>query len=161
MQPSKAKHRIKRDRLTPRSRSLPGRVFRVHPDPSLPFVVEVRVARTRRHMREEMRRVDNATGDDLDPRCMGQVRRWMSKITGCLCYRPRGIVARMYLNVRDLRDKPSEIVSHECAHAGMTWARLRGANLSRMDGEEVLCYAVGHLVRQVNSACFAHGVWKP
>lgn len=147
------------DRLTPASRSLPARVFRVYPDPSLPFVVEVRIARTRRHMREEMRRIDHAKGDDLDPRCMGLVRHWMSIPTGRLVYRPRGLVARMYLNVPDLREKPSEIVSHECTHAGMAWARLRRANLAHMPGEEVLCHAVGQLVRQVNSACYAHQVW--
>lgn len=65
----------------------------------------------------------------------------------------------MFLNVRDLRDRPSEIVAHECAHAAMAWARLQHARLWRMDGEEVLCYAVGHLVKQVNRVCFAHGVW--
>lgn len=107
-----------------------------------------------------MRRVDGARGDDLDTRCMGLVRSWQSVVDGRNVYRPRGVIARMHLNVRDLRAKPSEIVSHECTHAGMAWVRLRRADLSVMPGEEVLCHAVGQLVRQVNSACYAHGVWR-
>ena len=110
-------------------------------------------------MHDEMRRIDGSRGDDLNPDCMGLVRHWFSRVSGRYTIRPRGMVARMYLNVADLKNKPGEIISHECTHAGMAWARLRRANLREMDGEEVLCYAVGAMVRQVNTACYAHGVW--
>ena len=154
---------MKRCRRTiPASRVMPARVFRVRPDPSLPFVVEVRIARTRRLMHEEMRRVcgEKAALEAYHPEMMGLVRHWLSKINGRYTIRPGQMVARMYLNVKDMRDRPNEIVSHECAHAGMAWARIRKANLREMDGEEVMCYAVGNLVKQVNRVCYAHGVWK-
>lgn len=92
-------------------------------------------------------------------RTMGLVKHYTDSITGAFVYRPGGMVARMYLNVRDLRERPSEIVAHECGHAAMAWARLRGANLRRMPGEEVMCYALGRLVSQVNRCCYASGVW--
>lgn len=141
-----------------RNRVMPARVFRVMPDPGLPFIVEVRIARNRRHMIDEMRRVDDFIDGDWS-RTQGLVRSWSSKRDGSAVYRPRGLVARMYLNVADLRKRPSEIVAHECTHAGMAWARLRRANLRHMPGEEVLCHAVGQMVRQVNSVCYAHGVF--
>lgn len=146
----------KRRILTHPKRSMPARVFRVRPDESLPFVVEVRIARHRRHMNEEMRRLDRHVEH---PRTQGMLRSWHSILRGCAVIRPGGVIARMYLNTVDLRARPSEIVSHECTHAGMAWARLRRAKLEDMAGEEVLCHAVGALVRQVNRICFAHGVW--
>lgn len=92
-------------------------------------------------------------------RTMGLVKHYTDSITGAFVYRPRGMVARMYLNTKDLRERPSEIVAHECGHAAMAWARLRGANLRRMPGEEVMCYALGRLVSHVNRCCYAAGVW--
>lgn len=146
----------KRDRLTHASRLYPARVSRVKPDEALPFVVEVRIARTRRHMREEIRRVDHHREG---VRTQGMVRSWFRKKSGEPVTRPGQMVARMYLNAADLRNRPSEIVSHECTHAGMAWARLRRANLAEMSGEEVLCHAVGAMVKQVNRVCYAHRVW--
>lgn len=146
----------KRRRIQP-SLNAPARVFRVLPDPSRPFHVEVRIARNRAQMHREQHRLDGVKRED--PRTMGLVRHWTSRIDGRCVVRPRGLVARMYLNVRDLRAKPSEIVSHECTHAGMAWARLQKANLRVMAGEEVLCHAVGRLVAQVNRVCFASKVW--
>lgn len=151
--------RARVDRLTPRGRSAPARVFRIEPETGRPFVVEVRIARHRRHMREEVLRLDGQhRGIDRD--CMGMVRHWGSKIGFRLTVRPRQVIARMYLNTRDLRQRPSEIVAHECTHAGMAWARLQRANLRVMDGEEVLCHSVGRMVAQVNRICYAHGVWS-
>jgi len=158
----KLRHRQRVDRLVHPNRALPARVFRVHPDPDAPFVVEVRIARDPRRMRNEMRRVDGVKvlgQDGIGPDCSGLVRSWHDKRSGVSVARPGRLVARMYLNTRDLRKRPSEIVAHECTHAGMAWARLRRANLHVMPGEEVLCYAVGRLVKQVNRICFAHGVW--
>lgn len=140
-----------------RDRTAPGRVFRVHPDPSLPFIVEVRVTRTRRRMREATDFHEGRRHGEVD--CMGLVKHYYSRVTGRPVIRPRGMVARMYLNVRDLRARPSEIVSHECGHAAMAWARIRRANLRVMPGEEVMCYALGHLVRQCNHHLYAMKVW--
>lgn len=69
------------------------------------------------------------------------------------------IVARVYLNKRDLRCSPGEIISHECTHAGMGYARLERANLKYMRGEEVLAHAVGRMVAQLNRVCYAEKVW--
>jgi hypothetical protein len=148
--------RVKVVRLTHANRSLPARRVRVHPDPRRPFVVEVRIARNRRHMHEEIRRLDR---QDEDPRTQGMVRSWHSTLQQQPVIRPRGVIARMYLNVSDLRRRPSEIVSHECTHAGLAWGRLQRANLRRMEGEEIVCHAVGQLVRQINHHCFAQKVW--
>jgi hypothetical protein len=70
------------------------------------------------------------------------------------------MIARMYLNAADLRQQPGEIISHECTHAGMAWARLRQANLRVMPGEEVLCHAVGRMTAQVNEIGHRIGIWK-
>jgi hypothetical protein len=98
---------------------------------------------------------------DEQPReVAGLVRTWYGKHTrrpGVV--RPGQLVARMYLNRVDLRKRPGEIVSHECGHAAMGWARFRQANLHLMDGEEVMCHALGQLVKQVNRICYAEGVW--
>ena len=105
---------------------------------------------------------DYHEGPDLaekDRGCMGLVMSYHSRIEGRPVIRPRGMIARMYLNVRDLRARPSEIVSHECGHAAMAWARIRGANLRVMPGEEVMCHALGHLVRQCNYHLYAMKVW--
>ena len=95
-----------------------------------------------------------------DAETQGMVRHWYGKVTGRFSIRPRGIIARMYLNERDLQNRPSEIVAHECTHAGMAWARLRSAKLNHMPGEEVLCHAVGQMVKQVNHYLYAFGVFK-
>lgn len=142
-----------------RERKAPGRVFRVYPDPSLPFVVEVRVARTRRRMRDATDFHEGAKHAEVDREVMGLVRHYYSRIKWRHVIRPRGMVARMYLNVKDLQAKPSEIVAHECGHAAMAWARIRRANLSVMPGEEVMCYALGQLVRQCNHHLYAMGVF--
>lgn len=55
----------------------------------------------------------------------------------------------MFLNARDLKDAPAEIVSHECGHAAMAWARQQKANLSVIDGEEVMCYALGRMTQNL------------
>jgi hypothetical protein len=151
----RAELQVHRDRLRA------CRTFRIRPDPKLPFVVQLRLASSPRRMREQVRFDDGdedglRTGNDY----AGLVRSWFGPRTRrAAVVRPRQIVARMYLNARNLRDKPSEIVAHECTHAALAWARFRMANLSVMDGEEVACFAAGHLVRQVNIACYASGVW--
>jgi hypothetical protein len=98
-------------------------------------------------------------GLKIEPACMGLVQRYSSRVTGRPVVRPGLVFARMYLNAKDLRERPSEIIAHECAHAGMAWAELRKADLSKMPGEEVMCYAVGVLTAQVNSIAHRTGVW--
>ncbi len=151
----KVEPKVHRDRLRP------SRVCRVYPDPDAPFVVEVRISKHRRAMRDE---INFHEGEEfaktVSRDCMGLVRSWWGPRTRRLgVLRARRIVARVFLNVKDLRARPSEIVAHECGHAAMAWARIQRANLNHMAGEEVMCYAVGHLVRQVNYFCFAYKVW--
>lgn len=140
---------------------VPARTFRLYLDMEAPFYfVEVRIARNRRHMRAETSRLDGRMRRENDRRCMGLVKSYCSPITR----QPKpiaGLVARMYLNVNDLRARPSEIVAHECGHAAMAWARLRRADLNLMTGEEVMCHALGRLVQQLNRVCYAHWVWPP
>lgn len=137
-----------------------ARLFRLHPEPGRPFVVELRMSPTRRRMRDEMQRLEGRACAERDRCVMGLVRSWSNKITGRPAVRPRGVVARIYLNVVDVRRRPSEIVSHECTHAGMAWARFQRANLAQMPGEEVLAHAVGRLVKQVIRVCYAMGVFR-
>lgn len=141
-------------KTNPRSFS---RRFEVKPDPALPYIVEVRIARSRAHMRGEMMRIDGHTDD---PRTEGLCRHWYDRRSGQTIARPRGIVARIYLNAQGLSGRPSEITSHECCHAAMAWARFKRANLHYMEGEEVMCYALGRLVAQVNRICYAAGAFK-
>lgn len=145
--------RRKVPRLKP-SGAWPARVFRILPDPARPyFHVEVRVHRTPGLMHREARRLD---GGDADGDWAGLCRTWHSRrLRQSGVTRPRGLVARIYLNVRELQRRPSEIVSHECAHAAMGWARIRRANLRVMPGEEVMCYALGKLVAQANHNLYA------
>lgn len=153
--------RVKVEPRVPRSRFYPARKFLVTPDPSRPFVVLVLLARDRRRMREAISwHEGSAFADSVERECMGLVRHYYaSRQNWRPVIRPGGVVARIFLNARDLQDRPSEIVSHECGHAAMAWARLQRADLRRMAGEEVMCYALGRLVAQVNRICFAHGVW--
>lgn len=160
--PKPQKHtRLKVERRVHRNRLLPCRRFRVYPDPSLPFVVEVRIARNGVGMRDAINWCESQeASDEMERELAGMVRSWHARRTprGSVV-RPGQLVARMYLNVKDLRERPSEIVAHECGHAAMAWARYRVANLNHMAGEEVMCHALGQLVKQVNRICYAHGVW--
>lgn len=135
---------------------LPGRLYRVLLDAAHPrYCVEVRIARTNRHMRT----LGHRDGDPIEPACMGLVRHYVKRIGGARTTINNGVVARMWLNRQDLAREPSEIVSHESAHAAMAWVRFRGENLRNMRSEEVLCYAVGRLVAQINRVCYAERIW--
>lgn len=141
----------------------PSRLFRIHCDPALPGIVEVRIARTRWQMHEEIIGWSPPKEPVPHPETMGQLTsyvylRGVKKNVGKM--RPNAVVGRMFLNRQDLGRRPTEIVSHECAHVGMAWVRLRRANLERMPGEEVLCHAVGRLTRQVIDVCYAAGAFR-
>lgn len=152
--------REKRQRIP--SRASRARIHYIKPDHDKPQVVKVYVAVTRRHMRATVQFIER---EDNGLWCMGQVWSWSKGPRNSNGPRKRPslkhgrVVARMYLNVDDLRSKPSEIVSHECTHAGMAWARWRKAKLADMVGEEVLCYAVGRMTDQVNRIGFMMGIW--
>ena len=142
--------------LLPRSRVPPARKHRISPDPSRLYVVELHIAKDRRHMRS----LAHMAHDPLEPECMGLVRHYLTKTNRRRVCIAGGVVARMYLNRKDLRARPGDIVAHECTHAGMAWAKFRGEGLRNMRSEEVLCYATGRMVAQVNRICYAEGVWK-
>lgn len=148
---------MKRERVKVRVREkvrrMPSRMPRmriqyVKPDPNKPHRVQVLISPTPAHMHETIVRLEG--GPPVEPRVAGMVRHYTSKITGRFVVRPGHMIARMFLNVRDLRHNGAEIMSHECGHAAMAWARLRNANLKRMVGEEVMCYALGRMMQQVN-----------
>jgi len=135
---------------------LPGRRHRVLLDAARPrYCIEVLIAHHNRHMRT----LGHRDGDPIEPACMGLVRSYVKRIGSAPATTSNGVIARMWLNRRDLNEKPSEIVAHECAHAAMVWVRLRGERLRTMRSEEVLCYAVGRLVAQVNRVCYAEQIW--
>lgn len=136
-----------------------SRRFIVRPEFRSRLVVEVRIARTAALMRGEFRRIDG-DGKGLDD-CEGLCRTWHRPRRECEGRtRARGVVARIYLNAQHLARRPGEIVSHECGHAAMGVARYRRADLGRMPGEEVMCYALGRLVAQVNRVCYAAGAFR-
>ena len=144
----------KQQRLPARPRA---KVHYLKPDPNMPHVVQLFLSPTRQHMRATvwMKEQDWAAC----PLTAGMVRHYMSKVDGRYVVRPGHIIARMFLNAVDLRRNGMEIISHECTHAGMAWARLRRENLRRMVGEEVLCYAVGRMARQVNNISQMCRIW--
>lgn len=170
----KHRHRLKPQRRRParrvqtihRSRLTPARLFRIYPDrDAYPrAVVEVRFCRDTRRLCDSLRQ----QGYRVIPQeeeSAGVVRsgwgrlgrRWEDSRTGL--YRGH-VVAQMWLSVRALQHRPGEITSHECGHAAMAWARWRGANLDVMPGEEVMCYALGRMVAQLNRICWAASVCK-
>lgn len=144
------------DRLLHEQRCPPARLYRIQPDPAAPYRIEVHICRDRRHMRS----LANLERDPVEPQCMGLVRHYVTKTTGRRARLANGVIARMYLNRRDLQDRPSEIIAHECTHAGMGWARFRGETLRTMRSEEVLCYATGRMVANINRICYAEKVFR-
>lgn len=70
-----------------------------------------------------------------------------------------GKFAVMWLNAGDVRANPAEIVSHECIHAAMRHITNRRVDLSKIEGEEALCYTAGSLVRQINNKLHKIGIF--
>lgn len=139
---------------------LAARKYKIKPDWARPFVVEVRIARTRNRMRAEYNRLEGMRCGVISEDTQGLVRHYFSRITRKVMVRPGLMIARMYLNSADLRKRPSEIVSHECVHAGMAWARFLRCNVTRnMDKEEVLAHAVGRMTAQVNALAYRIGAF--
>lgn len=139
----------KRERIPQRASQ--ARVHYIKPDPDLPYRVKVHMSPTRLQMRTTIRYVEGSW--KACGRTMGMVCSRNGKAGG------RQIVARMFLNITDLRSKGMEVITHECTHAGMAWVRFRRTNLRHMPGEEVLCYAVGRMAQQVNRIGQIHRIW--
>lgn len=146
---------VHKQHLMPRAR-----LFRLYPDKEeFPnAVVEVRICRDARRLTESHRQ-QGWPHDPDDFHCAGMVRSFARASTGLPRLHHGRLVAHMWLSQKDLYTRPGEITSHECGHAAMAWARWRGANLGVMPGEEVMCYALGRLVAQINRVCHAAGAF--
>ncbi len=139
---------------------MPARCFRIYPDRAVfpRAVVEVRICKNSRQVADSSRQ-QGWPYDPDDARCAGMVRFFARASTGAPRLHNGSVVAHLWLSVRDVRKRPGEIVAHECGHAAMAWARWRRVNLSVMPGEEVMCYALGRLVAQLNRVLYAAGVF--
>lgn len=161
------RQRCRRVVVVHKARLQPARLFRIYPDKDAypRAVVEVRLCRDTRRMCESIRQRGWLLQDgDEDSaglvKSFGRVARPRSASGGRLQTLLSGrTVAQMWLSMRELRRRPGELTSHECGHAAMAWARWRGANLGVMPGEEVMCYALGRLVAQINRVCYAAGAF--
>lgn len=148
-------------RLLHTKRCPAARVFRVLPDPKRPhLVVEVRIARDARRMREAAVRQGIAgPWQHLDAAAF--VHAWFSHSeTGRRRWRtrPRGVVAHVFLNLRDLRARPAEVVAHEATHAALAFVRVAPVAHPDRD-EEPLAYAVGRLADAFNHCGYLAGAW--
>jgi hypothetical protein len=156
------RRRVKRSRMVHRDRARPGLVFRMPITDGSRFLLEVRLAADKRRMMEaanfhEGKRILT----EIDPRAAGFVRTWTStRHPERAILMRRQTVARMYLNRRDLRNIPGDLVAHESTHAAMHWVRYKRANLAQLAGEEVLAYSVGHLTQRLSNLlpAFVFGV---
>lgn len=144
-----------------RNRIKPGRVYRIKLDIDKPFIVEVRLTNSAKRMREAMWFHDGEDAFRETERWVaGLVRHWTyERLNNRIRIRPRQMVARMYLNRKELRKRGAEIMAHESTHAAMAWAKFQRANLNIMPGEEILAYAVGELVWQLNNSLTHEGIW--
>lgn len=130
--------------------------FRAYVDEKRYAYTLVRIVSTRKAMMSDIR----ASGFMLPGKC-GEMQ--MGQCSGLAHYsksgRLTGRFACIWLNVPDLQSGASEIISHEATHAAMRHAVNRSADLSKMEGEEVLCYAVGVLTRAIVNKCHKHKVF--
>lgn len=75
--------------------------------------------------------------------------------------RPRkAYLGEMHFNREDLE---SDIIAHEAVHAAIRWAKYVGLEVdtdvlqpTASDTEERFCYAVGHIVEQIEYVLMAH-----
>jgi len=141
------------------------RVYRLQPDYANPLVrVEVRLFRTQ-HAMLEAHRVSEGRRHRLsleDCWTDGWCKSYYSRITRV--DRPvliwRHVVARIYLCAPAVARRRVEVPTHEVGHAAMAYARYRRANLSVMEGEEVMCYALGRMITQLTSVLHATGFYE-
>lgn len=133
-----------------------AKFFRVYADHKRYLYVQVRVFDTQAEMVEDI--VD--TGFGMDSGTDGL----MGQCSGVTHYnksgRMTGRFAVMWINREDLLNHPTEIVSHESTRAAMRYARNKRADLSNMEGEEVMCYAQGRICREIVSRLFKLKVFE-
>ena len=117
--------------------------------------VQVRVFPTRAQMCADIDECEFGPSGDARGQCSGLTHYNRAG-------RMTGRFACMWLNADDLRIRGSEIVAHECVHAGMRHIKNHKLNLHDKgeggrvaDSEEVLAYTVGSLVRQINNRLYA------
>lgn len=163
--PAKRERVRRRHVVTRRAHFQPGQLWRAWPDRAqYPHaVVEVRLCTTRRRMAESILQqgcTPPPGAAHVTRGCVQAYRRRAGRASAPAPILLYGrVVARMWLCVYDVRTIPTELVSHECAHAAMAWARWRGVDLSTMPGEEVMAHALGRLVNQVSHICRVAGVY--
>ena len=131
--------------------------FRAYADEKKYAYVLVRVAPSRRAMLTDIKESGFHSVRKREFALMGQC-------SGLAHYsksgRLTGRFAIIWMNTVDLQSRATEIIAHEATHAAMRHATNRRADLSAMDGEEVLCYAVGKITRGIVNGCHKHGVFK-
>lgn len=146
--------RRKAERPLALARVMPARRYRVWPDAArFPhLVVEVRLCRDMRRLRQAYR-----WSCDPEPKQLvgGGVESWHIVQSGRPVLQRGGVVARLYLNRREVMERWTEVPAHECGHAAMAWARWCRANLAEMPGEEVMCYALGRMTAQLMRVLWA------
>lgn len=121
--------------------------------------IDLRIARTRGWMLREADLLNSrdVADDPFVQGCVIAAVRTRNRGIGRVVRGPRGRIASILLNERDLLNRPSEIISHEVTHAAMRFMELRGVNPSSdMVSEEALAYTVGELVKQANRIFYAH-----
>lgn len=132
--------------------------FRAYVNEQRWHYVQVRVSADRKQMHKDMKSTGHAWSD------LDSARHIAGQCSGVAEYdkagKLTGKIAVMFLNVADLHKNPSEIIAHECTHAAMRHATNRKVDLSVMEGEEVLCYAVGHLTREIVNRCHKLKIFK-
>lgn len=138
------------------------RIYRLKPDPSFKLVnVEVRLFRSQIEMNMGRYAYEGRTANFSDHRTLGFCCDYYRK-TGQRQPRLiwRHVVARVYMNVKDIRREPVDLPIHELGHAALAYARYRRADLKTIEGEEVACYALGRMAAQLNEILRANGAFQ-
>lgn len=119
------------------------------------ITMELRIAPHGRAMRAD---ITSAGFKDPGPTCGGMTTSVVRSVGLRTIVRGlRGRIVTIWLNERDILDKPSEIIAHEATHAALEFCRFKSVNPMLGKGhEEVLAYTVGVLVRQINRIFYAH-----
>lgn len=131
------------------------KLIRAYADAKRRYWCEVRVFETPEQMHRDIKR---QTGEHPGRDCAGQVSSGSHRVNGRLL----GVFAVMWVNVVDLRRKPTEICAHEATHAAIRYFERRGwttcmaleSQMARHEQaerrhEEKLAYAVGRITRYV------------
>ena len=143
----------------------PSLKFRAYADYKKHYYVEVRVFKTLKDMRSDIRR-ETGKGAGL---ALGQVTQWF--IYDAATYEVvkyetvKGRFAVMWLHEKTVKNQLLEVVAHECTHAAIAYTRIKGENAMQSStspekGEEVTAYAVGRLNRAIMLRLIKEGVFE-